>query len=181
MERTTTHADPLATPHIRWLIARDLPEVLAIESACFPQHPWTENDFLVTLRQRNAIGVVIEIGTQVVGYMVYELHKYHLAILNLAVAPSHQGRGLGRRLHDKIASKTSQHRRRRVELVISERNLGGQLFFQACGWRATGAIRREAFENGDAGYVFEYLHPMPLAPLTDGTPEDMHLMFVSEY
>src|SRR5690348_3144654 len=60
--------------HIRWMIRRDMPEVLQTEQHSF-EFPWTEEDFLRCLRQRNCIGMVAEQGEKVVGFMIYELHK----------------------------------------------------------------------------------------------------------
>ena len=54
--------------HIRWMIRRDMPEVLQAEQASF-EFPWTEEDFLRCLRQRNCIGMVAEQGEKVVGFM----------------------------------------------------------------------------------------------------------------
>ena len=38
--------------HIRWMIRRDMAEVLDIEGQCF-EFPWSEDDFVRCLRQRN--------------------------------------------------------------------------------------------------------------------------------
>ena len=38
--------------HIRWMIRRDMPEVLHTEQQSF-EFAWTEEDFLRCLRQRN--------------------------------------------------------------------------------------------------------------------------------
>ena len=46
--------------HIRWMIRRDMPEVLDIENQAF-EFPWTEEDFIRCLRQRNCIGMVAEL------------------------------------------------------------------------------------------------------------------------
>src|SRR3989475_11299114 len=73
--------------HIRWMIRRDMPEVLQAEQLSF-EFAWTEEDFLRCLRQRNCIGMVAEQGEKVVGFMIYELHKSKLHILNFAVHPS---------------------------------------------------------------------------------------------
>ena len=73
--------------HIRWMIRRDMPEVLQAEQESF-EYAWTEEDFLRCLRQRNCIGMVAERGEKVVGFMIYELHKSKLHVLNFAVAPS---------------------------------------------------------------------------------------------
>src|SRR5204862_6467086 len=63
--------------HIRWMIRRDMPEVLHTEQQSF-EFAWTEEDFLRCLRQRNCIGMVAEHGEKVVGFMIYELHKAKL-------------------------------------------------------------------------------------------------------
>src|SRR3954451_20269262 len=55
--------------HIRWMIRRDMPEVLAIEHAGF-EYPWCEEECLRVLRQRNCIGMVAEYGERVVGFMI---------------------------------------------------------------------------------------------------------------
>ncbi len=70
--------------HIRWMIRRDMAEVLEIESEGF-EFPWREEDFIRCLRQRNCIGMVAEHAERVVGFMIYELHKTRLHLLNFAV------------------------------------------------------------------------------------------------
>src|SRR5437867_2420708 len=71
--------------HIRWMIRRDMPEVLHAEQQSF-EFAWTEEDFLRCLRQRNCIGMVAEQSEKVVGFMIYELQKAKLHILNFAVS-----------------------------------------------------------------------------------------------
>ena len=71
--------------HIRWMIRRDMPEVLQTEQESF-EFAWTEEDFLCCLRQRNCIGMVAEHDDQVVGFMIYELNKNRIQVLNFAVA-----------------------------------------------------------------------------------------------
>ena len=56
--------------HIRWMIRRDMPEVLAIEGQSF-EFPWSEEDFLRCLRQRKCIGMVAEQHERVIGFMIY--------------------------------------------------------------------------------------------------------------
>src|SRR5438874_13513583 len=80
--------------HIRWMVRRDMPEVMVTERASF-EYSWTEDDFLRCLRQRNCIGMVAEIDDRVVGFMIYELHKSRLHILNFAVHPNVRRTGIG--------------------------------------------------------------------------------------
>jgi len=56
--------------HVRWMIRRDMPEVVAIEREAF-EFPWAEDDFTRCLRQRNCIGMVAEMADSVVAFMIY--------------------------------------------------------------------------------------------------------------
>src|SRR5213594_1996721 len=96
--------------HIRWMIRRDMPDVLDIESAAF-EFPWFEEDFVRCLRQRNCIGMVAEHDERVVGFMIYELHKTRLHILNFAVAAEFRRHGVGGQMVAKLLSKLSHQRR----------------------------------------------------------------------
>src|ERR1700676_2718981 len=115
--------------HIRWMIRRDMPEVLQIEQDSF-DYSWTEEDFLRCLRQRNCIGMVAEHGEKVVGFMIYELHKSKLHILNFAVHPGWRRLEVRAQMVGKLVSKLSSHRRTRITLEVRETNLAAQLFFR---------------------------------------------------
>ena len=115
--------------HIRWMIRRDMPEVLAIEHASF-EFPWCEEEFLRVLRQRNCIGMVAEYGERVVGFMIYELHKNKLHVLDFATHPEFRRQGVGHQMVAKLVGKLSSHRRTRIALYVRETNLPAQLFFR---------------------------------------------------
>jgi len=142
------------TPYIRWLIRRDLPEVLDIERASSAS-PWTEEDFLYYLRKRNVIGMVAEHAEQVVGFMLYELHKTRLNLLHLAVHPGYWRRGIGEAMLTKLLDKLNGERRSRLTLLVAESNLDAQLFFRDMGLRATGVLR-EHFDDGQDAFSMEY-------------------------
>src|SRR5688572_8371708 len=126
--------------HIRWMIRRDMPEVLSIEQDGF-EFPWSEEDFIRCLRQRNCIGMVAEHDERVVGFMIYELHKSRLHILNFAVARDFQRRGAGTQMISKLIGKLSSQRRTRILLEVRETNLAAQLFFRAQGFRSVSVLR----------------------------------------
>src|SRR3954447_6885809 len=141
--------------HIRWMIRRDMPEVLAAENSSF-EYAWAEEDFLRCLRQRNCIGMVAECGEKVVGFMIYELHKAKLHILNFAVHPSYRRSAVGGQMVAKLISKLSSHRRTRITLEVRETNLSAQLFFSKQGFRAVRVLRTYYEDSGEDAFLMQY-------------------------
>ena len=144
-----------ARVHIRWMIRRDMPEVLQTEQLSF-EFAWTEEDFLRCLRQRNCIGMVAEAGEKVVGFMIYELHKAKLHILNFAVHPNYRRTGVGGQMITKLISKLSNHRRTKITLAVRERNLIAQLFFRSQGFRAVRVLRAYYEDSGEDAFLMQY-------------------------
>jgi len=140
---------------IRWMIRKDLSEVLKIESQSF-EFPWTEDDFLAFLRQRNCIGVVAEQDGEVVGFMVYELLKSRIHILNFAVSTELRRSGLGSQMIRKLITKLSPHHRKRIVLEIRETNLPAQLFFRENGFRAVRVLKNYYEAAEEDAYVMQY-------------------------
>src|SRR5262245_56820123 len=141
--------------HIRWMIRRDMPEVLDTEQKSF-EFAWTEVDFLRCLRQHNCIGMVAEHGEKVVGFMIYELHKAKLHILNFAVHPNCRRTTVGAQMVAKLIGKLSSHRRTRITLEVLETNLGAQLFFSKQGFKATKVLRGYYEDSGEDAFQMEY-------------------------
>lgn len=141
--------------HIRWMIRRDMPAVLDIESNSF-EFAWTEEDFIRCLRQRNCIGMVAESDDKIVGFMIYELHKNRLHILNFAVHPEFRRRGMGQAMLGKLLGKLSQERRNRIMLEIRETNLDAQLFFKNIGFRAISVLRDFYDDAAEDAYLMQY-------------------------
>ena len=144
-----------ARVHIRWMIRRDMPEVLQAEQLSF-EYAWTEEDFLRCLRQRNCIGMVAEHGEKVVGFMIYELHKNKLHILNFAVHPAWRRLAVGAQMVAKLISKLSSHRRTRITLEVRETNLAAQLFFRKQEFRAVRVLRQFYEDSGEDAFLMEY-------------------------
>ena len=141
---------------IRWLIRRDMGEVLQIERTSF-EFPWTEDEFLCCLRQRNCIGVVAEIGCQqIIGFMLYELQCRTLRILKIAVDAEYRRRGVGSRMVEPLVDKLSHERRSEIEVGVRETNLPAQLFFAEFGFRAVAVQRSHYDDTGEDAYHMLY-------------------------
>lgn len=141
--------------HIRWMIRRDMPEVLEIENSSFPQ-PWSEDDFIRCLRQRNCIGMVAEHKEKVIGFMIYELHKDQLHILNFAVRPEFRRSGVGTQMINKLIGKLSIQRRNRIMLEVRETNFTSQVFFRDNGFRAVSILRDYYDDTTEDAYIMQY-------------------------
>jgi len=148
--------------HIRWMIRRDMPDVLKTELSSF-EYSWTEEDFLRCLRQRNCIGMVAEQDEKVVGFMIYELHKSRLHILNFAVAPNMRRTRIGSQMVGKLIAKLSSHRRTKITLAVRESNLPAQLFFRDLDFRAVKVLRSYYEDSGEDAFQMEYRVAVPEA------------------
>lgn len=166
--------DTAASINVRWMIRRDMVDVQAIEEISF-QYAWREDDFYRALQARNCIGLVAERAGKVVGYTVYELHKRHLHVLNLAAWPRRHGTGAA--LVAKLVSKLSPQRRSAIAADVRETNLPAQLFFKAQGFWAT-AILPHYYDDapGEAAYRFRYHLGQKPTPATLPTNRISHLL-----
>ena len=150
----------------RWMIEKDLPEVLSIEAESFLS-PWSEEDLRRCLSQRNAIG--ISAGplddtkrndiTHVDGFMVYELHRTRLQVLNFAVAMDCRRQGVGRKMVELLQSKLSLMKRTKIWFEVPEYNDDGLAFLRALGWRAKHIVRDRFEDDGRDAYLMQYTLP----------------------
>lgn len=121
--------------HIRWMIRRDMPEVLAIEQTSW-ESPWGEDKFLRHLRQRNVIGYVAEQDRQIVGFMIYELRETTIHVLNLTVNPQFRRQRIGHQLVNKLILQLHRHRRKEVIIDLIDSNICAHMFLSKCGFMA---------------------------------------------
>ena len=147
--------------HIRWLVGRDMAEVLSIEQESF-EFPWSEDDYRRCLRSRNCIGMVADYQGQVVGYMIYELGKNKIQLLNMATAKQYRRCGIATQMIAKLIGKLSLQRRSRITLEIRETNLPAQLFFRSAGFRATQVLKNYYEQMQEDAYLMQFRY----------TPED---------
>ena len=172
--------------HVRWMIRRDFQRVLDIEfeSHEFPWHAW---DFVRVLRQRNCIGMVAEAEwpvdsgqwsvkkkntptahyplttdhSSIVGYMIYELDKTRIHVVNFTVAFEFRRRGVGAAMIATLIAKLHIQRRRRIVLKVRESNLPAQQFLRAQGFHYVRTRKGvyDPMETSDDEYEFVYQLP----------------------
>lgn len=147
----------MTATHIRGMIRRDLGEIVPIDRDLF-DFPWTHQEFIIALRQRNCIGMVAERNEQIVGYMVYELRTTSIHLLNFAVRPRSQRIGVGTEMVDKLKGKLDFQRRYKIVAEVRETNLDAQLFFRSQGFRCTSILHGfyHVEQTQDAAYRMVY-------------------------
>jgi ribosomal-protein-alanine N-acetyltransferase len=148
--------------HVRWMIRRDMTEVLEIEQEAF-EFPWSDDDFTRCMRQRNCIGMVAEMADSVVAFMIYELHRSRLHVLNFAVRRSHRRLGVGTQMMEKLVGKLTPERRSRIVLEVRERNLPAQLFFRTLGYRAISVLKDFYQDTTEDAYLMQFVLPAAAA------------------
>jgi len=142
--------------HIRWMIRRDMPYVLKIEINSFPSdRTWSEDDFIDCLKQRNCIGMVAEHDDAILGFMVYELHKGRIHLVNFAVHPEYRHCGIGTAMIAKLKGNLGQTKREVIRVIVAENNLAAQLFLREQGFIAENIVRNH-FEDGTDAINFEF-------------------------
>lgn len=140
---------------IRWLIRRDMADILRIERESF-EFPWTKEEFRSCLLQRNCIGMVAEHEHEIVGFMVYEMHRSSLSILNFAVAGEARRSQVGTQMVQKLVGKLSHQRRDSITTLVRESNLSAQLFFRAMEFEAVAVLRGEYEDTDEDAYEMRY-------------------------
>jgi ribosomal-protein-alanine N-acetyltransferase len=100
--------------------------------------------------------MVAENGERVVGFMIYELHKTRLHILNIAVGAEARRRGIGTQMLEKLVGKLSSQRRTRISLEVRETNLAAQIFFRTNDFRATSVLRNFYDDSPEDAYVMQF-------------------------
>jgi [ribosomal protein S18]-alanine N-acetyltransferase len=137
------------------MIRRDCPQVLAIGRQQF-EFPWDEDELIRCLRQRNVIGKVVEDRQKrILGFMVYELHKTRLHIINFAVGNAFKRQGVGTAMIADLIGKLSTEGRNRLMVEVREANLDAQLFFQSRGFRAVSILKDFYDDSDEDAYLFQ--------------------------
>jgi ribosomal-protein-alanine N-acetyltransferase len=148
----------MATQHVTqlsigWMIRRHIPDVIDIENASFAS-PWSYHELMQCLRKPYCNGMVAERDGTVAGFMVYELLKSQLHILNFAVSPAFRRQQIGSQMLDKLYGKLSQQRRKEIIVEVRETNLAAQKFFSANGYLASGCIRNHYEDSTEDAIQF---------------------------
>ncbi len=121
------------------MVPSDLPEVVAIERASFP-NPWTGPLFLQELQVGFSRTIVARAADgAIAGYLCRWLVADEIHVLNVAVAPSARGQGLGAALMRHVLAEASTCRVTAVTLEVRRSNTAGRRLYDAFGFEEVGS------------------------------------------
>ena len=92
--------------HLREITAEDIPAVMQLERSAH-SHPWRQSSFEDCLKGRQKCWLA-EAKNTLVGYVVVTHGGGDAELLNLAVAPTFQRKGIGREVHQERQERARQ-------------------------------------------------------------------------
>ncbi len=114
----------------------DLDAVMAIEATAYA-HPWTRGNFADSLRAGYA-GLLLRAGDELLGYYVAMKGVDEVHLLNITVAPEHQGQGLGGCLLSALSAWSLGQGAQWLWLEVRASNEGAQRLYLREGFRRVG-------------------------------------------
>lgn len=138
---------------IRRAERRDVPELLAIEVAQFPE-PWSKSMLIdeVTNLQNRRYTVAVE-GRHVIGCLglMYVLDEVH--VNTIGVRPGHEGRGVATSLLEEGWADARERGAKRATLEVAVSNERAQRLYRRFGFAPVGVRKRYYERTGEDALV----------------------------
>lgn len=117
----------------------DLGAVMAIEQVVFP-YPWSQGNFADSLKAGYSAWVCHD-GLDLVGYAVFMVALDEAHLLNISVAPAHQGQGIGARLLRWVMDRAVRAGASRLLLEVRPSNASALRLYEHFGFVRIGVRR----------------------------------------
>lgn len=137
--RTPVEPRPV-DPVLRPVTLDLLDALLAIEVEAYT-FPWTRGNFVDALAAGYVMRALVVPGGPLVGYYVAMPGVDEMHLLNVTVAPLHQGRGHARRLLANVYAQASAHAASAVWLEVRESNARARTLYLSEGFTEAGRRR----------------------------------------
>ena len=170
LPRARTQPPPAA--RIDWAIrparADDLERLVTLENRCFELDRLSRRSFRHFLASDTASCLVAEHGSELLGYALVLFHgRTALARLySMAVAPEHQGQGLGRALLEAAEAASLDGGAAVMRLEVHPKNAAAIALYRSAGYHEFGIYRAFYEDDSDALRMQHALVPrLPGSPL----------------
>jgi [ribosomal protein S18]-alanine N-acetyltransferase len=138
-------------PEIRQLTYADLPQVIAIERRAFPT-PWSLAMFVLELSKPSGICLAALVDGQMVGYLVCSRYDTVWHLMNVAVEPRLQRRGIATALLDRLF-ELGDRPSEQYTLEVRTSNDEAIRLYERFGFRAAGRRRAYYHDNREDALI----------------------------
>jgi ribosomal-protein-alanine N-acetyltransferase len=137
---------------IRLLDLSDLNAIEDIERRAYPT-PWSRAMFASELAKPTSISLGAFEGELLVGYAVNSRYVDAWHVMNVAVDPDHQGRGIARQLLERLFEVTADDQRRGYTLEVRVSNGTAIHLYEQVGFEARGIRRGYYADNREDALI----------------------------
>ena len=137
---------------IRPLDLSDLNSVENLERRAYPT-PWSRAMFASELAKPTSITLGAFEGDLLVGYAVNSRYVDAWHVMNVAVEPEHQGRGIATRLLERLFELTRLDQRRGYTLEVRVSNLDAIRLYEKLGFERRGVRRGYYTDNREDALI----------------------------
>ncbi len=134
------------------MTAEDIEEILKIEKSLFSS-PWNQWIFKAEMKKKRSSCLVARIEGVMVGYAILNYLEKEGHLMNLAVVPEYQKRGIGSVLLTRLMKVAKQNGVRRIILEVRPSNLSARRFYRKFGFQEIGVRKEYYAEGGENGLV----------------------------
>jgi ribosomal-protein-alanine N-acetyltransferase len=139
------------TPEIRRLTYSDLPQVIAIERRAFPT-PWSLAMFVLELSKPSGICLAAVQEDRLIGYLVCSRYDRVWHIMNIAIDPDRQRRGIATTLLHELFARVDDPVAQ-FTLEVRASNRPAIELYERFGFRSAGMRRRYYQDNGEDAVI----------------------------
>jgi ribosomal-protein-alanine N-acetyltransferase len=137
---------------IRPLRLTDLGDVETIEQRAY-RTPWSRSMFASELAKSSSICLGAVEGERLVGYMINSRYVDAWHVMNVAVDPEYQGRGIATRLLERLFELTASDGRRGYTLEVRVSNESAIRLYEKLGFERRGIRRGYYTDNREDALI----------------------------
>ena len=144
---------------VRPLELGDLGAIEVIEQRAYPT-PWSRSMFASELAKPTSICLGAFEGDELVGYVINSRYVDAWHVMNVAVDPDYQGRGIATRLLERLFELTANDGRRGYTLEVRVSNVDAIRLYERAGFKARG-VRRGYYTDNREDALIMWKDPVP--------------------
>jgi ribosomal-protein-alanine N-acetyltransferase len=137
---------------IRSLELADLDSIEQIEQQAYPT-PWSRSMFASELAKPTSICLGAFEGSDLVGYIINSRYVDAWHVMNVAVHPEHQRRGVAKSLLERLFAVTRDDERRGYTLEVRVSNEGAIKLYEQLGFSSRGVRRGYYTDNREDALI----------------------------